>query len=164
MKPQVSVYLVVISLLLSITVFAGNEIMKDKNQVQSQIDSIATKLFKREIGKIEILQIPPEISTRTRITPEILEKQFDYKLTIRDARGGVYREKLAELLKSLVVRPQSEMPDIRWGIIFYNVDDSRVGAIYFDKWGSRGAVADIPVSFKGDLFKWLDGNFSSCFR
>lgn len=164
MKSQVLVYVIVISLLLSITLFAGNEIMKGNSQVQSQIDSIAIKLSKREIGKIEILQIPPEILTRTRITPEMLEKSFNYKLTISDARGGVYRSKLAELLKTLVVQPRSEMADIRWGIIFYDMNDSRAGAIYFDKWGKDGAVGDIPVSFKGNLFKWLDGNCSRCFR
>jgi hypothetical protein len=164
MKSQVLVYVIVISLLLSITLFAGNEIMKGNSQVQSQIDSIAIKLSKYEIGKIEILQIPPRIETRTRITPEMLEKSFDYKLTISDARGGVYGDKLAELLKTLVVQPRSEMADIRWGIIFYDMNDSRAGAIYFDRWGRNGAVGDVPVSFKGDLFKWLDGNCSRCFR
>ncbi len=164
MKSQVLVYVIVISLLLSITLFAGDEIMKGNSQVQSQIDSIAIKLSKYEIGKIEILQIPPRIEHRISITPELLEKWFYYKLTISDARGGVYGDKLAELLKTLVVKPRSEMADIRWGIIFYDMNDSRAGAIYFDKWGRHGAVADIPVSFKGDLFRWLDGNFSCCFR
>lgn len=164
MKSQVLVYAIVASLFLSITIFAGNEVMKVNSHVQSQIDSIAMELSNRNIGKIEILQIPPDILTRTDITPEMLEKGFEYKLTIRDARGGVYREKLAELLKSLKVQPRSEMADIRWGIIFYSVDGNRAGAIYFDKWGTRGAVGDTPVSFRGELFRWLKGTFSHCFR
>jgi hypothetical protein len=56
------------------------------------------------------------------------------------------------------------MADLRWGIIFYGLDDNRVGAIYFDKTGSRGSVESSPVSFNGGIFKWLDGNFSDCFR
>ena len=164
MKSQVLVYVIVASLFLSITIFAGNEVMKVNSQAQSQIGSIATKLSKLEIGKIEILQIPARILTRIDVTPEMLERSFYYKLTIRDARGGAYCSKLAELLKSLKVQPRSEMEDIRWGIIFYDMDDSRAGAIYFDKWGTRGAVGEIPVSFKGDLFRWLDGNCSRCFR
>lgn len=164
MKSQVLIYVIVVSLLFCITIVAGNEMTKGNSHVQSQIDSIAMELSNRTIGKIEILQIPPYIETYARITPEVLERSFYYKLTIRDASGGIYGQKLDELLKSLKVKPQSEMADIRWGIIFYDVNESRVGAIYFDKWGKDGAVGDIPVLFKGNLFKWLDGNCSRCFR
>lgn len=164
MRSQVLVYILAISLVLSVTILAGNDATKSKSQAQSQIDSIAMDLSNRNIGKIEILQIPSYIETYARITPEMLEKSFYYKLTIRDASGGIYGQKLAELLRSLKVQPRTEMADIRWGIIFYDVNDSRAGAIYFDKWGKDGAVGDIPVSFKGDLFKWLDGNCSRCFR
>ncbi|GAB4351230.1 MAG: hypothetical protein Kow0099_35230 [Candidatus Abyssubacteria bacterium] len=118
----------------------------------------------RDIVRVEIVQIPPEVLTRTRITPEMLETQFHYKLTIRDMRGGAYREELAKTLKSTAVQPQSEMVDIRWGIVFYDANDMRVGAVYLSKWGKNGAVGETPVSFKGKLFKWLDRNFSECFR
>ncbi len=138
--------------------------MHGESVAQSRVDTLSAKLANYEIGNVEILQIPSEILTRTRITPEMLEKQFSYKLTIRDLRGGAYREKLLEAMKSTKVRPKSETPDIRWGIIVYDLNGGRVGAIYFDKWGKSGAVGDIPVSFKGKLFKWLDGNFSCCFR
>lgn len=164
MKSQVLDYFVVISLLLLINIFTGCEEMKGNSQVQSQVDSIATKLSKYEIGKTEILHIPPRILTRTTITPDMLERSFYYKLIIHDASGSIHREKLIKLLKSLKVQQHSEMADIRWGIIFYDLDDRRAGAIYFDRWGRHGAVGDTPVSFRGDLFKWLDGNFSCCFR
>ncbi|HVP37150.1 MAG TPA: hypothetical protein VMT04_09170 [Terriglobales bacterium] len=164
MKSKVFIYVIVISFLLPITLSARDEITKGNSQVQSQIDSMAMELSNRNIGRIEILQIPPYIETYARITPEMLERSFYYKLTIRDASGGIYGQKLAELLKSLKVKPRSEMEDIRWGIIFYDVNDSRAGAIYFDKWGTNGAVGDIPVSFRGGLFRWLKGTFSHCFR
>ena len=138
--------------------------MKDTSPDQSQVDVLAAKLEGGQIGRIEIFEIPVRILTRARITPEALEKQFHYKLTIRDVRGGAYQPKLIEVTKSLAVQRRSEMADIRWGVIFYGTDNSRVGALYFDKSGSSGAVGSTPVSFKGDLFKWLDDNFSSCFR
>jgi hypothetical protein len=162
MKVQVLAY--VMLFLSPIIVCAQGDQMKGNSQVQSQIDALAAKLSNMEIKRIEILQIPPEILTRTRITPEMLEKQFYYKFTISDARGGRYSNKLVELLKSLVVQSRSEMTDIRWGVIFYGVDDIRVGAIYFNKTESSGAVGNVPVSFKGNFFKWLDSNFSNCFR
>jgi hypothetical protein len=138
--------------------------VKTQSPAQSQVDALANKLSNREIGKVEILQIPARILTRTRITPEMLEKQFHYKLTIRDLRGGVHQEKLTEAVKSVTVQPETEMPDLRWGVIFYGLDDTRIRVLYFDKTGNRGGVEDTPVSFKGGFFKWLDDNFSGCFR
>lgn len=138
--------------------------VKANSPSQSQVDSLAAKLANGDIGRIEIFQIPARVLTRTRITPEMLEKQFHYKLTIRDIRGGAHQDKLIEAMKSLAVQAEGEMTDIRWGIVFYGLDESRVGALYFDKSGSKGAVGDTPASFKGGLFKWLDGNFSVSFR
>ena len=64
----------------------------------------------------------------------------------------------------IVVQPVGEMPDVRWGIVFYGRDQARVGALYLDRWGRDGAVAGSPVSFRGKLFHWLADNFSGCFR
>jgi len=141
----------------------GNQVKAD-SQTGSEVDGLVAKLAKGEIGRVEVLQIPPEVLTRTRITPEMLERQFDYKFTIHDVRGGAYRKGLLEAMRSVEVGPRSEMPDLRWGIVFYDVHDMRVGALYFDKTGSRGAVDNAPVSFRGDFFKWLKDSFARCFR
>lgn len=131
---------------------------------QSQVDALAAELTKGQIVRVEILEIPPRIETRTRITPEMLEEQFHYKLTIRDVRGGLQQRPLSEAIKSVGVKAEMEMADLRWGIIFYSLDDRRLGALYFDKTGRRGGVGTTPVSFRGDLFNWLNENFSTCFR
>ena len=67
------------------------------------------------------------------ITPEMLEEQFYYKVTIHEMRGGAYENSLIEAAKSIAVQPGTEMADLRWGVIFYGVDDGRVGALYFDR-------------------------------
>jgi hypothetical protein len=138
--------------------------VKADNPVQSEVDVLAAKVAGGEIERIEIFQMPPRLLTRARITPAMLERQYYYKLTIRDVRGNIQQNKLVEAMKSTMAQPQSEVTDIRWGIVFYNVDGTRVGALYFDKSGNNGAVNDTAASFKGDLFKWLDENFSGCFR
>lgn len=159
--------LIAISLLLLITpsvrAAQGNGLTVNK-QAQSEVDSLAAKIASGEIEKIEILQIPPRILTRVRITPEMLEKQYYYKLTVRDVRGWAQQNKLVETMRSIVAQPQSEMKEIRWGIVFYSMDGGRAGALYFDTSGNNGAVDNTAVSFKGDLFKWLDNSFSGCFR
>jgi hypothetical protein len=141
----------------------GND-LKTNNAVQTQINLLVAKLDHGEIGKIEILQIPSRILTRTRVSPEMLERQFHYKLTIRDIRGESQLRALNEAMKSVVVEPETEEPDLRWGLIFYGLDDSRVGALYFDKAGRRGNMDNTPVHFQGDIFEWLNSNFSGCFR
>ena len=151
-------------LLAPMTGCAQGDKVKGNSPAQSQVDVLAAKLASGEIARVEIFQIPARILTRTRITPEMLEKQFHYKLTIRDIRGSAYQNKLVEATKSIAAQPGGEMPDMRWGVVFYGVDESRIGALYLDKSGSRGVVGDTPASFKGDFLKWLDGNFSSSFR
>jgi hypothetical protein len=154
----------ILLLLAPMTGCAQEGSVKGNNPAQSQVDGLAAKLANGEIGRVEIFQIPARILTRTRITPEMLEKQFYYKLTIRDVRGGAHQGNLFEAMKSIAAQPGGEMADLRWGVVFYLIDESRVAALYFDKSGSSGAVGDTPVSFRGDFFRWLDGNFSSCFR
>jgi hypothetical protein len=138
--------------------------VKTDNSPQSEVDVLAAKVASGEIERIEIFQIPPRVLTRARITPDMLERQYYYKLTIRDVRGNMQQNKLVEAMRSTTARPQGEMTDLRWGIVFYGADGTRVGAIYFDKSGSGGTVDDTAASFKGDLFRWLDESFSGCFR
>lgn len=137
---------------------------KVNNLAQLEVDGLATKLASGEIGRVEIVQIPERILTRTRITPEMLEKQYHYKLTIHDIRGGVHQKRLLDALKSTEVQLESGMTDLRWGVVLYGVDERRVGGLFFDKSGRSGAVNNSPTSFKGDLFKWLNDSFSDCFR
>jgi hypothetical protein len=56
------------------------------------------------------------------------------------------------------------MEDMHWGIVFYGRDERRVTGLYFDEWGTGGAVDSTPVIFEGHFFKWLDGNFYDCFK
>jgi len=120
--------LMVVFALLFFILIAGcaqGEGVKTSSPIQLQVDSLAAKLANKEIGKIEILQIPAYILTRTRITPQMLEKQYDYKLTIRDVRNGVHQQKLIKAAKSVVVQVVADMSDIRWGVIFYDRNDTR---------------------------------------
>ena len=131
---------------------------------QAEVNRIVAKLAHDEIVRVDILSVPSRILTRTRITPEMLDAQFSYRLTISDVRGDIYRNALLRAAKSISVQPRNEPVDLRWAAIFYSVNGARVGAFYFDKNGSSGAVDSEPVSFSGDFFKWLNEDFSACFR
>jgi hypothetical protein len=143
---------------------AGAAQMKNASQSQNRVDDLTSRLAAGGVERVQILEIPARVLTRTRVTPEMLRRQYRYELTIRDLRGGEYEGKLISLAKSTVVTARAEMPDLRWGIIFYDAGGNPILGLYFDKTGNYGSVDDAPVSFEGELFGWLKSGFSGCFR
>ncbi len=152
-------------LTLSLVFFAsgttgfGNVV--NANSEQARLHDLAMQVAGGSITKIEVLEIPPDIETRTRITPEMLERQFYYKPTFELERGSSPRTKLTAAMESTSVNPQNEAADLRWAMLFYSYEGKRVGAIYFDANGKRGYLDETAVSFTGGLFQWVDSTFSN---
>ncbi len=138
-------------ILLATQVFimgCGNaEPQKQPGIGKAQIDTLVQEMQAGRIGTVEILQIPASAVFRTRVTPELLEKWWDYKLTIR--RLDYPRiDKLAAALKAVTVQQGDTGADMRWGVIFYSVtEQKRVAALSLDSSGRHGAVNDVLVSF-----------------
>jgi hypothetical protein len=151
-------------LIVSSIAFSQGDGVNAVNAAQSRIDELVSSLRSNKIERVEIIQIPPRVLTRTRVTPEMLERSFHYKLTIRDLRGGAYSADLLTAATSTSVQPAAEMGDLRWGVIFFGPGEQRIESLYFDASGNRGAVDSLTVSFKGDISKWLNTNFSRAFR
>jgi hypothetical protein len=130
----------------------------------ARISALTDKLRSNEVQRVEIIQMPPRILTRTRVTPEMLERSFYYKLIIRDVRGGAYASSLIAAAASTSADPSTDMGDVRWGVSFFDQSEQRIVSLYFDASGRRGVVDALPVSFRGEMFKWLDDNFSKEFK
>jgi hypothetical protein len=143
---------------------AQAEHMSAPISVQTRIGAIVSGLRSGEIVRVEILQIPPGVETRTRVTPDILERTYDYKLIIRDLRGGAHSEGLRAAVASTSIAPSTDLADLRWGLIFLDNSGQRVGALYLDASGRFGVVDSVAVSFRGGLSEWLNSNFSHAFR
>lgn len=148
-------------LLPTVSSMAANE---RNASIQTQIGQISKDLSESRIGRVEILHIPPRVLTRARITPEMLEKQYYVKFIIRDINSNSYKDKLVSSFMSISVSPRDDTPDLRWAVIFYSRDETRVGAIYFDKSGQYGAVNGVGAAFRGNFFSWLTATFSHCFE
>jgi len=125
------------------------------NDMQSETLAIANRIERREIERVELLVIPARIATRTRITPEMLEQQYNYKTVIRDLRYDSAAEDLSRALMATKTETISESVDLRWGIVLYGEDARRIAAIYFDASGGRGLIDSTPVKFAGGLFAWV---------
>ena len=92
---------------------SGSQDVQNTNQVQGRLHDLALSVANGSISKIEVLQMPSDILTRTRITPEMLEKQFHYKLMFQQVRGSSPSAKLTNAMKSASVNPQAEAADLR---------------------------------------------------
>lgn len=137
------------------------------DRAQAQIAALAAKIEKREIGRIEIMQIPLGIVTRIPVTPEKLEQSFRSKLVVRDVTLSKREKEWIATIKStsaVDVPLPSEPADIRVGIVFYDTEDRRVASLFFDRTGERGAIGGSPASFSSELFDWVMREFSCCFR
>jgi len=137
---------------------------------RTALDAVSVKLDRSEIAKVEILEIPANVSTRERITPTLLEAHYFYRLTIQDIRDQTYLRNFTAAFKSVKIKSAGQGGDLRWGIIFYAIDGSRVAALYFDRWGTGGWVDNVPVVFggnmifRGDMIPWLERRFGHCFE
>jgi hypothetical protein len=131
---------------------------------QTRINGLLRALGKGGIGKVEILQIPASVLTRARITPDMLERQYYTRVEIRDITQTTYYNDLLDAFKTLSVQPATDTSDLRWGVIFHSRNGGRVGAVYFNKQGLSGSVDNLPVSFRGDFFSWLEKTFSKCLQ
>jgi len=123
-----------------------------------------TSLANGSFASIDILHMPDEVETRASVTPESLERWFDYRITISKVREWVGRNELIETMKSTRVPLNSRMPDLRSAVIFYGSNGKRIGALYLGRYfgryigqfgGAEGSIGNTPVKFNGDLSSWL---------
>lgn len=127
-------------------------------------EKISVELAAREIVAIDILAISQSSFTGIAITPESIQKNFHYKLELRNAGMNLYRKSLVEVLGGVSLTDTTENSDIRWAIIFYNAKMEALSTIYLDKVGNVGIVNGHSVRLSSPLFRrsllaWLTTNF-----
>jgi hypothetical protein len=158
---------VVLMILFCVTTFAEGLHARGATTMMASISSfqiITEKLKSGEISKVDIFEMSAHLLTRTRVTPEMLERQFRYKLTVADVQSWPLRDQLLARLQAGTVAPTEREPDLRWGLVFYDMKEARIGGIYFDKTGRFGYIDNVRVTFTGSLFGLLEREFTSCFR
>ena len=160
MRISIAFFTFLLGLSVSVAQDTGTSTTATLHQLNVIVDSVRAG----KVRRVEILQIPPELYTNVAITPDVLERNYYYKLTIRDIQRTSYEGGMATALASVSASAGGEMPDLRWGIIFFDEVDKRIGSLYFDSAGTRGAIDSMPVAFSGDLARWLRQNFQDVFK
>jgi hypothetical protein len=160
-----SVYLTVLVLLFALPVFASEARLNTADtEMQARIRSLQVSLQSSEISRVEIFATPARIATTIAVSPAGLEKGAYYKLVVRDIRLSLLREKLLRAIDSVEVTESAEPADVRWGLVFYNLQGTRAEAIFVDAEGRHGALGSAAVSLKGNLGSWLSRTFGDCFQ
>jgi hypothetical protein len=106
------------------------------------------------IDRVEILYFPERILTRTALTPEMLERQYRYKIEIRDLGASPQRQQLLAALQGTVVVPSERPCDIRTAVLLYDKSGKRLLSLYFERGGKNGAVNDKFVSIDSTVYSW----------
>lgn len=147
----------IIGLLLCVAsaAFAQKTTSGSEIEAQKELNEVIASLTEGSVSTIEVLHVPDRLETRAAITPQALEMLYQGKLTVRNARDLAGRNELVEALKSSTPILQSRIPDLRWGIIFYASDERRIGALYFDRGGKKGAIDNRAISFGKEFSGWL---------
>jgi hypothetical protein len=152
---------VLIALAISLAAAAGAHA---DNQAQVDVDSIVAAIEERQVGRVEIIHLSEDTLTFASIGPLQLERGYQYKFIIAELVVSGYSEDLAEVLATVRVTPGGDYPDLRWGLLFIDRNDNRIGAIFLARGGSRGIVNWTAVDFDGRLYRWLRRQFSDVFR
>ncbi len=127
------------------------------------VDDLKRRLESGEVARIEILHTPFSVS-QTKLTPRALETEPHYRLVIDDFRASPYRSEVQRAARTLDVQPVFANPNVRWGMIFYDLDRKRIAGLFFDPASHAGAVNETSVSITGKLFDWATSHFSRSMR
>lgn len=89
----------------------------------SQTNAIVQSIKAGNIGSVEVFGVPPDTLFRSNVTPEHLERIWDYKLIIRgpDALLKARAEELTTVLSSAAIQQSAtklNSLDVRWGSFF----------------------------------------------
>jgi hypothetical protein len=125
-----------------------------QNLGKAQMDALVGHLNGNTVT-VEIFEISATKLFRVRVNPQHLEEWWDRKVTARwKEESEVAR--ISSILRTTSVHLEPLPSDLRSGVIFYSsTDEKRIGALYFDRTGRRGAINEIPVSFVGLSFAEL---------
>lgn len=124
------------------------------SQPQEALRTLSTQVESGRVQSIELVYFPIRATSDYRMAPERLEKEYLYKITIRELSLSVPGTALRSALNRTAVVSSSKLADVRWGLTFHLTDGS-VRRVYLDGLGRLGQIDDSRASFRGRLYDWL---------
>jgi len=153
---------------LNIVLILCSNVMAQVNtnmqNIQPKVISLAQDLTNGVVVRVEILNFPEHIYTRAAVKPEWLDRNYRYKLEIRESPGSKKIESLHQLL--LIMHPDTPVIyyDMRWAFICYDAEGKKRHSIYYDTVKKGGILDGESIGFDGGYASWLGTNFNLVFE
>ena len=135
----------------AVTLLAFSVVILDSAQAQTEKQ---LNIVPEQVQRVEILYFPERILVRAALSPEGLEKLYQYKLEIRDVRESAEWKQLLSRLRETSVRPSSNSHDHRTAVLLFDQNGRRVASVYFDEFGRGGTINGDSGSISGGLYHW----------
>jgi len=144
----------------------GNE---HKPSAQMNLSTLNQELRSGQIERIELLANPVLMAVVSAQSESALSREALYRCEIT-SKQPEFRE-LVRAVRSMGIIDQAEMPDIRWGILFYGKNNERRSSIYISQDIASAAYLDAKIggeaaSVDKSLIHWLERRvpFDGCVR
>jgi hypothetical protein len=107
-----------------------------------------------QVQRVEILYFPERVLVRVALSPERLERLYQYKLEIRDVRESTEWKRLPSLLRETSVKPSGHEYDHRTAVLLFDQNGGRIASVYFDQFGAGGTLNGDSGLITGNLYYW----------
>jgi hypothetical protein len=98
------------------------------------------------VTRVLIFHVPDSTMTRVALTPQALLSMAGSGFEIT----GDIKERLRPVFAGVSFQKEKHTPDLRWGVLFYDVNNHEIGEVFVDKFGQYGYVNREAGSFAGD--------------
>jgi hypothetical protein len=123
---------------------------------QADLQKLASLLKRGAVAKVNVVHMHDSTLTRAAVDKEALRSLAIPTLEYSDH----IPERFGELFSGVSAKKQNHIPDLRWGVFFYDARGQEIGAVFVDKFGRYGYVNDQTVSFEtGTLARNLAKRF-----
>jgi hypothetical protein len=159
--PVTVIVLTVLALVCAVT---GNRALGSPlPDVPGKVDELSNFLQNRQITRIEILHVPDNLETRTRVSPEVLRKISRTRAILENPWESAHSEGLITSLNEVKSAKTRETGEIRWGILFFDAGGKEISAIYLSSDGSLGIFQGVSLSLTGRVLNWAKSSIRSAF-
>lgn len=119
------------------------------------ISGVVEALANAEIAKLEIFYYPVDILTRSRVTPEGLEKNYRFKLIIRGEAAPDATKEFLVALKGSELNVATADADFRWGSLFYDGSGKLIASIYLNDRRTIALINGLKWNIDSNLGDWI---------
>jgi len=120
-----------------------------------EASAVVQLLRSGKVQRLEIIYYPEKIQTRARLTPDMLENQYRYKLIVNDAQSSAVGQDVIAAIEADSLTASDQQADFRWGCSFYDSRGERLTSLYFDAFGKIAMVDTVLMTSSGRVVKCL---------